>query len=154
MPEIPRKLADIPSERNGPEKLDRSALPSGSAEPGSGGSSETRSRWGTDYDIHPLDRDYSQPVDTTRRQKGSGWTLRRLGQLVFASGCLSLLPAAAIATSFPSTWLESFGSSVHRLGMIAILVGGLIIVTSYRVEEFEKNRPAPQPRPYRSRYRR
>lgn len=85
-----------------------------------------------DDEPHPLDRDYSEPIKRRRRRRP--WTLRRFGFTVFAAGCLSLLPAAAVATSYPSTWIETLAGQVHHLGMIAILIGGLAVITGYRLE--------------------
>ena len=92
-------------------------------------------------EVHALDKDYSSPQTPAKPTKTGPWTLRWVGIIGFASGCVSLLPAAALATSFPATWLESLGSMIHRLGMIFILIGGILIILARRLEEFEKTSP-------------
>lgn len=102
-------------------------------------------------EVHPLDKDYSSPQAPSKRTQSGPWTLRWVGIIGFASGCLSLLPAAALATSFPATWLESLGSMIHRLGMICILIGGILIILARRLEELEKTLPRSAPPQRRSR---
>jgi hypothetical protein len=98
-------------------------------------------------EVHPLDKDYSSPQDPVRQTKTGPWTLRWVGIIGFVSGCVSLLPAAALATSFPATWLESLGSTIHRLGMICILIGGILFILARRLEQLEQA-SSPAARPY------
>lgn len=99
-------------------------------------------------EVHPLDKDYSSPQAPSKRTQSGPWTLRWVGIIGFACGCVSLLPAAALATNFPATWLESLGSTIHRLGMICILVGGILIILARRLEQLEKTSPR-SARPHR-----
>jgi len=48
------------------------------------------------------------------------------------------LPAAALATSYPATWLEQLGSTIHRMGMYAILVGGILMIIAMRIEQLDE----------------
>ncbi len=102
-------------------------------------------------DVHALDKDYSAATKRRQRTESGPWTLRWVGIIGFAAGCVSLLPAAALATSFPATWLESLGSAIHRLGMIAILVGGILIIFSIRLEKLDEEYASSARPPRRSR---
>lgn len=89
-------------------------------------------------EIHPLDRDYSISDASPQRKvrdKSTRGRIRRGATILFASGFIALLPAAIVTNSFPRSWLESAGSLVHRMAMWAILIGGLLIVASYRVPD-------------------
>lgn len=88
-----------------------------------------------EYDIHPLDRDYSEPVPVRgRKELTSDEQLRRIGVVVFLVGFALVLFAAIMLGIFRGAgWIESFGSSMHRFAMIAILLGGIMIIVSYRL---------------------
>ena len=88
-----------------------------------------------EYDIHPLDRDYSEPPPAERkRELSSQERIRRFGVIIFAGGlAVVVLAAIALGVFRGSGPIEGFGSAMHRFGMIAILVGGVMIVTSYRL---------------------
>jgi hypothetical protein len=89
-----------------------------------------------EYDIHPLDRDYSTPPPKQqRRELSPNDRMRRFGVFVFAGGLAVVMMAAIALGIFRGTgWIEGFGSAMHRFGMIAILVGGVMIIASYRVQ--------------------
>ncbi|MGI9473239.1 MAG: hypothetical protein ACR2NZ_16985 [Rubripirellula sp.] len=87
-----------------------------------------------EYEIHPLDRDYSQPVPKTksRRRTGDG-ALIRLGAFGFGAGFMVLLGAAiAVSYSTPGGPLETVGSYLHQFGMVIILVAGISVIVAYR----------------------
>ena len=93
-----------------------------------------------EYDIHPLDRDYSMPQPKQqRRELSPNERMRRFGIIVFAGGLGVVMMAAIALGIFRGTgWIEGFGSAMHRFGMIAILVGGVTIVASYRVQSLRQ----------------
>lgn len=89
-------------------------------------------------EIHPLDRDYSEDTPPASRAPiiasiDYHAKLRRLGVIVFVLGFVGLFPAAIFlnnAKGNPSA--ESFASLLHRLAMVVILVGGVMVFTAYR----------------------
>ena len=91
-----------------------------------------------EYDVHPLDRDYSEPEEVAKKPKEltSEEQLRRFGVAVFGTGFGILLIVALVLGSVQrSGWVESFGSTMHRFGMVLILVGGILIIVSYRLNQ-------------------
>jgi hypothetical protein len=88
-----------------------------------------------EYDIHPLDRDYSSPQPEPKaRELSPEERLRRIGVIVFGVGfSLVLLTAILLGAFRGSGWIESFGSVTHRFAMLAILLGGILILVSYRL---------------------
>lgn len=98
-----------------------------------------------EYEVHPLDKDYSVPQPPPRKIALTGeMKLRRGGVGIFGFGFLLTFLAAIMITNFPATWMERLGSEVHRMGMIGILIGGIVIVASYRfidVPEHDDDEP-------------
>jgi hypothetical protein len=90
-----------------------------------------------EYEIHPLDRDYSAPVAPTPNRRGDVLyhvQLRKIGIGGFATGFLTVVLAGILVTNSPGgTWMESVGSAVHRFGMILILLGGVVFIVAYRL---------------------
>jgi hypothetical protein len=86
-----------------------------------------------DYEIHPLDRDYSLPSPPAKKRLANLSRLHRIGFATFAAGFVTVALAAIVLSAFPSGgWLETIGSSMHRLAMYLILVGGVLIVAAYQ----------------------
>jgi len=90
------------------------------------------------YDIHPLDRDYSQPIVRPARKLSQEQKLQRFGLATFIVGFLLVVAAAILTNSFPKVmWIESLSSGIHRLAMLTILAGGVILLVSFRYHEIE-----------------
>ena len=90
-----------------------------------------------DDQTHPLDRDYTTPVVTRSPTiTRSHPKLLRIGIIVFAAGFLAvLLGGILISNSSGNSWGETFGSFIHRCGMVFILVGAVLIILAYRWEQ-------------------
>ena len=94
----------------------------------------------SEYDIHPLDRDYYEPVNPTKRKATSTDSkLHRFGLYTFAAGFTTLLLAAVVSgNSSPGGSIERLGSYMHRLAMVIILGGGALIIAAYRVPQLKE----------------
>ena len=82
----------------------------------------------SDEDVHPLDQDYTQVVDTKRRliQLPEGNVLRA-GVICFVAGLFSAIVTALALGIFQGVrLLEMVGSYLHQGSMIMILVGGFL----------------------------
>lgn len=90
------------------------------------------------YDVHPLDRDYSSAGQAPRKSDIEFHPkLRFIGAAVFAAGLITIFLAAIVLGGVRGSGrIETFASNVHRLGMILILVGGIMIVVAYRIPHF------------------
>lgn len=101
-----------------------------------------------EYDVHPLDRDYSEPEAKPKRWPGMPDSpLHRAGVIIFSIGFVSLLVTAAILGVFRNSgWVETFGSYVHRFAMVMILVGGLLILIGIRVKSLPIRRALRRPK--------
>ncbi|MGB0598759.1 MAG: hypothetical protein ACPGLY_18890 [Rubripirellula sp.] len=86
----------------------------------------------SDDEIHPLDRDYSVPLETTKKRSTSLSTWHHVGFVTFAAGFATIIPAAIILNVFPGGWTETIGSFLHRLAMYIILIGGVLVVAAYQ----------------------
>jgi hypothetical protein len=85
-----------------------------------------------DYEIHPLDRDYSVPSQPARKRRADLSKLHRIGFSTFAAGFATVVLAAIILGAFPGGgWFETIGSFIHRLAMYFILIGGVLILVAY-----------------------
>lgn len=92
-------------------------------------------------EIHPLDRDYSSPIQSSRRTAqpiGSPVAfhaqLRRIGFTGFAIGFVTVFLSAIVLSNFRgNSTIEGIGSMLHQLGMILILIGGVAVVVAYRL---------------------
>ncbi len=93
-----------------------------------------------EYDIHPLDRDYSTPAPESKpRELAPDERLRRFGVIVFGVAfALVFLSAITLGSVSGPGWLESFGSTMYRFATIGILVGGIMILVSYRLSMIKK----------------
>ncbi|MEM1070382.1 MAG: hypothetical protein AAGI63_15890, partial [Planctomycetota bacterium] len=89
-----------------------------------------------DYDVHPLDRDYSEPEPKPKRMPGlPDGQLHRAGLIIFTIGFVSLLITAAVLGIFRGSGvIETAGSYVHRFSMVMILAGGILILVGLRVK--------------------
>ncbi len=90
------------------------------------------------YETHPLDRDYSAPVQAKAKLRTATTIpfyplLRRIGIIVFAVGFFTVLIAAVTLSNTQGGLLESIGSSFHFIGMVLILVGGVLFIAAYRL---------------------
>jgi hypothetical protein len=93
-----------------------------------------------EYEIHPLDRDYSSPPPVTRRNSQILYhvQLRRFGLVGLATGFATVVLAGILLTSFRGAGtIESIGSVLHRFGMILILIGGVVFIVAYRVPHMQ-----------------
>jgi hypothetical protein len=90
-----------------------------------------------DDQTHPLDRDYSTPVATRPQTTTSSYpNLLRIGVIVFAAGFLAVLLGGILISNYPgNSWGETFGSFIHRSGMIFILAGAVLIILAYRWDQ-------------------
>ncbi len=88
-----------------------------------------------EYDVHPLDRDYSLPEPKAKRlPKLPDGPIHRVGLIIFAVGFVTLiLTAILLGTVRRAGWLETIGSYAHQFGMVMILVGGILILIGLRV---------------------
>ena len=85
-----------------------------------------------DYEIHPLDRDYSVPSQPARKRRSDLSKLHRIGFSTFAAGFVTVVLAAIALGAFPGGgWFETIGSFMHRLAMYFILIGGVLILVAY-----------------------
>jgi len=89
----------------------------------------------SELDVHPLDRDYSQPIRPTARKATSfDDKVRRAGFFTFITGFVTVLLAAIVLGSFrDGGTIEAVGSFLHRGGMFAILIGGSLIILAFRL---------------------
>ena len=89
----------------------------------------------SDEDVHPLDQDYTQVVDTKRRliQLPEGNVLRA-GVICFVAGLFSAIVTALALGIFQGVrLLEMVGSYLHQGSMIMILVGGLFMLLGFKL---------------------
>lgn len=102
-----------------------------------------------EYEVHPLDRDYSEEVQPPFATKVDfDRQLRRVGIIVFAIGFAVLFLAAVVLGTFRGSGaIESIGSTVHRLAMVVILIGGGLVVLAYRLPSLKKLRDHARARP-------
>lgn len=86
-------------------------------------------------EIHPLDRDYSTPVESSRGESDSSHPLLlRRGVFVFIASFITVLLSSIALGNWPSGgWVESVGSVVHRLAMFSVLIGAGMILAAYRL---------------------
>jgi hypothetical protein len=110
-----------------------------------------------DNDVHPLDRDYSNPSESLPR---SGMNFdpqwRRRGAVVFGVGlALMFMSAIVLSNVSQNSTIEAVGSFGHRAGMFVGLLGGLIVVAAYRweqiksfIESAKSDRGQPTNRPF------
>ena len=85
-----------------------------------------------DYEVHPLDRDYSVPSQPARKRRSDLSKLHRIGFSTFSAGFVTVVLAAIALGTFPDVgWLETIGSFMHRLAMYLILIGGVLILVAY-----------------------
>ncbi len=95
-----------------------------------------------EYEIHPLDRDYSQPTSVPKAKPlDLPSRIRRTGIAVFAAGFLLLLAAAIVLSNVRGGPLETIGSYAHQFSMLMILAGGIVIVLSYRWNQIMRYTP-------------
>jgi hypothetical protein len=86
-----------------------------------------------DYEIHPLDRDYSLPSQPAKKRLAKLSQLHRIGFATFAAGFVTVVLAAIVLGAFPSGgWFETIGSFMHRLAMYFILIGGVLVLAAYQ----------------------
>ena len=95
----------------------------------------------SEYEIHPLDRDYSQPIEKPIRRRGSAdGVMIRLGAFGFGAGFLVLLLAAvAISNSSPGGTVETIVSYLHRIGMLIMLMAGTVVILAFRAPNFRSS---------------
>lgn len=85
-----------------------------------------------DYEVHPLDRDYSVPRQPARNRRSEFSKLHRIGFFIFAAGFVTVVLAAIVLGAFPDVgWIETIGGFMHRLAMYFILIGGVLILVAY-----------------------
>ena len=91
-----------------------------------------------EYEIHPLDRDYSEPTPARSRSKIATSVdyhrgIRSAGVMIFAAGFVAVFLTAAFqnqASDDVST--ERLASNLHRFAMVIILIGGVTVFAAYR----------------------
>ncbi|MCG8653062.1 MAG: hypothetical protein MI861_24700 [Pirellulales bacterium] len=93
-----------------------------------------------EYDIHPLDRDYSTPTTPpTRSPFGSAPfhpKIRRVGLFWFLGGFVVVFLAAVALSNYQGGGLvETLASMAHKWGMVMILIGAIMIILAYRAPE-------------------
>ena len=97
-----------------------------------------------DYEVHPLDRDYSEaePESNPMLKMPEG-KVHRAGIIIFLIGFVALIVTAGLLGIFRGSGpLETFGSYVHRFAMVMILSGGILILVGLRIRSLELfNRP-------------
>ncbi len=86
----------------------------------------------SDDEIHPLDRDYSVPLEPAKKRLTSLFRWHHIGFVTFVAGFATIIPAAIILNAFPGGWTETIGSFLHRLAMYIILIGGVLVVAAYQ----------------------
>ena len=98
-----------------------------------------------EYEIHPLDRDYSAPYKLPKRKRFAHLSkIHRAGLAAFGAGFFTLVISAIALGNVPQGgWLQSIGSFLHRLAMYAILGGGVLILLAYH--GYNAGRPLKQP---------
>ncbi len=92
-----------------------------------------------DYEVHPLDRDYSEVESASRPMlKMPEGNIHRAGILVFLTGFVTLLVTAVLLGIFRGSGpLETFGSYAHRFAMLMILLGGILILVGLRIRSLK-----------------
>ncbi|MGB0597367.1 MAG: hypothetical protein ACPGLY_11815 [Rubripirellula sp.] len=92
-----------------------------------------------DYEVHPLDRDYSEVESVSRpRLKMPEGNVHRAGIFIFLTGFVTLLVTAGLLGIFRGSGpLETIGSYGHRLAMIMILGGGILILIGLRIRSMK-----------------
>jgi hypothetical protein len=86
-----------------------------------------------DYEIHPLDRDYSLPSPPAKKRLANLSRLHRIGFATFAAGFVTVVLAAIVLGAFPGGGrFETIGSFMHRLAMYFILIGGVCVLAAYQ----------------------
>lgn len=87
------------------------------------------------YEVHPLDRDYSEAESASRPMlRMPEGNVHRAGILIFLTGFVTLLVTAGLLGIFRGSGpLETIGSYGHRLAMLMILGGGILILVGLRI---------------------
>ena len=94
-----------------------------------------------EYEIHPLDRDYSEPTPARRRSKIATSVdyhrgIRAAGVMIFAAGFFAVFVTAVFQNQASgNVSAERFATMLHRLAMVIILVGGVTVFAAYRLPE-------------------
>jgi len=90
-------------------------------------------------ETHPLDRDYSMPVQPRLPTAVAYYPkLRRVGVITFVAGFVTVFLAAIVLGSFRGSGsIETVGSSIHRFAMFIVLIGGCLIILAYRLPHLE-----------------
>lgn len=93
-----------------------------------------------EYEVHPLDRDYSEPAPKkTKRPLSGDGALVRIGAIGFGAGFLVLLGAAIVVSNAPPGGVfETIGSYLHQFGMLIILGAGLSVLIAYRAPKIRE----------------
>lgn len=87
-----------------------------------------------DYDVHPLDRDYSVEQEKPPSRWSTLSVLHRRGIIAFGSGFVMVVIAAILTEAFSrDLFLESVASKIHQLAMVVILVGGAMILAAFQL---------------------
>jgi hypothetical protein len=92
-----------------------------------------------DYEVHPLDRDYSEVESVSRPMlKMPEGNVHRAGIFIFLTGFVTLLVTAGLLGVFRGSGpLETIGSYGHRLAMLMILGGGILILIGLRIRSMK-----------------
>ena len=96
-----------------------------------------------EYDIHPLDRDYSSDAKPNKAKQKSPITrsldydpsIRRNGTRILVAGLVVVfLSAIAVSNMRYNPSAERIASLINKLGMVTMLIGGFTIVVAYRLD--------------------
>ena len=99
-----------------------------------------------EYEVHPLDRDYSSDQQTKPTEKSWHATempydngVRKAGVMILIGGLiLVFLTAIAISNLRGNTSAETLAGVVNRIGMVVMLVGAITIVVAYRLGQIKR----------------
>ena len=93
-----------------------------------------------EYDIHPLDRDYSD--DLLPKSKRRSIIKRKLpfnersrlgGVIIFLVGVgVMVASAIVLVNSKGASSFESFANLMHQLGMWIMLIGAIVVMAAYQ----------------------
>ena len=99
----------------------------------------------SEKEVHPLDRDYSIESGLVKHKLRVQSTdldylpkLRLAGAITFSIG-IALSFISAIVVSNTGEQIKSIAEDFNRFGMVVILLGGVLVVLSYRVRAIQQH---------------
>lgn len=100
-----------------------------------------------EYEIHPLDRDYSDEGNKAQSKAKSNLPnspasylpgLRSRGAFLFFGGLISLVLTMIVLANIGASQWESTVSTINRISALVMLLGGGLIVLAYRLPALQK----------------